>query len=99
MFSTESRFVTGPSNILFSVVYGALFSLEIFTGWGSEGVNVSKQYGVWDFNVHADVATPDCTQGLYECRKRVCAESSQKTIVGLWNQTHVSIAPVQCYTK
>ena len=39
MHSIESRFVIGPSNILFGGVYVCTFSPGNFTGWGSEGVN------------------------------------------------------------
>ena len=40
MHSSESRFVTGPPNILFGSVYGRTFEPGKFTGWGSEGVNL-----------------------------------------------------------
>ena len=39
MHSIKSRFVTGPSNILFAGVYVSTFQPGGFTGWGSEGVN------------------------------------------------------------
>ena len=39
MHRTESRFVKGPSNILFVRVYVCTFQPGNFTGWGSEGVN------------------------------------------------------------
>ena len=38
--STESRFVIGPSNILFAGVYVCTFDTGPFTGWSSEGVTV-----------------------------------------------------------
>ena len=38
MPSIESGFVIGPSNILFTGVYGCTIQPENFTGWGSEGV-------------------------------------------------------------
>ena len=38
MHSTESRFVIGPSNILFSGVYGALFSQEILQAGAVKGL-------------------------------------------------------------
>ena len=38
MHSTESRFVTGPSNTLFAGVYVCTFQPGNVTGWGSEGV-------------------------------------------------------------
>ena len=38
MYSTESRFVIGPSDILFGVVYVCTFQPGNFTGWSSEGV-------------------------------------------------------------
>ena len=40
MRSIESRFITGPSSILFGSVYGCAFEPGKFTGWGSEWVNV-----------------------------------------------------------
>ena len=40
MHSIESRFVTGPSNILFAGVYVSIFQPGNFTGWDSEGVKV-----------------------------------------------------------
>ena len=39
MHSVESRFVMGPSNILFAGVYVCTFQPGNFTGCGSEGVN------------------------------------------------------------
>ena len=39
MHSTKSRFVIGPSNILFGGVYVCTFQPGYFTGWVSEGVN------------------------------------------------------------
>ena len=39
MHSVESRFVIGPSDILFADVYKCIFQPGNFTGWGSEGVN------------------------------------------------------------
>ena len=39
MNSTESRFVTGPSDILFGSVYVRTFQPITFTDCGSEGVN------------------------------------------------------------
>ena len=42
IYSIESRFVTGPSNILSAGVYVCTFPPGNFTGWGSEGVNVSR---------------------------------------------------------
>ena len=39
MRSIKSRFVIGPSNILFAGVYVSIFQPGNFTGWGSEGVN------------------------------------------------------------
>ena len=44
MRSTESRFLTGPLNILFSRVYVCTFQPGNFTGWGSEGVNCVAQF-------------------------------------------------------
>ena len=44
MHSTDSRFVTGPSNTLFSGVYVYTFQPGTFTGWGSEGVNNNVLY-------------------------------------------------------
>ena len=41
MHSIESRFVIGPSDILFDGVYGCTFQPRNFTGWDSEGVNPS----------------------------------------------------------
>ena len=41
MHSTESRFVIGPSNILFAGVYMCTFQPINFTGWGSEGVKLT----------------------------------------------------------
>ena len=38
MHSIESRFVTGPSNILFAGVYMSIIQPGKFTGWGREGV-------------------------------------------------------------
>ena len=38
MHSIESRFVTGPSAILFGGVYVCTFQPRYFTGWDSEGV-------------------------------------------------------------
>ena len=38
--SIENRFVTGPSDILFSSVHVCTFEPDKITGWGSEGVNV-----------------------------------------------------------
>ena len=40
MHSIESRFVTGPSNILFVDVYLNTFQPRNVTSWGTEGVNV-----------------------------------------------------------
>ena len=40
MHSTESRFVTGPSNILFAGVYVCTFQPRNFTSWGRVGVNL-----------------------------------------------------------
>ena len=37
MHGIESRFVIGPSNILFAGVFGGTF--QPVRGWGSEGVN------------------------------------------------------------
>ena len=42
MDGIESRFVTGPSNILFGGVYLCTFQPGNFTGFGSEGVNTDK---------------------------------------------------------
>ena len=42
MHSTESRFVTGPSNILFAGIYVCNFQPRNFTGWGSEGVKTEE---------------------------------------------------------
>ena len=39
MHSIASRFVTEPSNILFSGVYVCTFQPGNFTSWGNEGVN------------------------------------------------------------
>ena len=39
MHSIESRFVIGPSSVLFGGVYVCTFQPENFTGCGSEGVN------------------------------------------------------------
>ena len=41
MHSTESKFVIGPSNILFAGVYMCTFQPINFTGWGSEGVKLT----------------------------------------------------------
>ena len=41
MHGTESRFVIGPSDILFGGVYVNTFQPGNFTGCGSEGVNAS----------------------------------------------------------
>ena len=38
MHSTDGRFVTGPSDILFAGVYVCIFQPANFTSWGSEGV-------------------------------------------------------------
>ena len=40
MHSIESRFITGPSDILFACVYVCTFQPGNFTGWGSERVNI-----------------------------------------------------------
>ena len=40
MHNMESRYVTGPSNILFADVYLSTFQPGNVTGWGSEGVNM-----------------------------------------------------------
>ena len=40
MYSIDSRFVLGPSNILFAGVYVCTFQPGHFTGWGGEGVNI-----------------------------------------------------------
>ena len=40
MHSFQSSFVIGPSNIMFSGMYGCTFQPGNFTGWGSEGVKV-----------------------------------------------------------
>ena len=42
MHGTESRFVIGPSNILFSGVYVSTFQPGNFAAWGSEGVKSYK---------------------------------------------------------
>ena len=39
MHSIESRFVTGPSDMLFAGMYVCTFQPGNFTGWGYEGVN------------------------------------------------------------
>ena len=39
--STESRFVTGPSNILFVGAYVCTFQPGNSTSWGSEGLNTT----------------------------------------------------------
>ena len=44
MHSFESKFVTGPSNILFAGVYVCAFQSGKFTGRGSEGVNDAPDY-------------------------------------------------------
>ena len=41
MDSVESRFVIGPSNILFGSVHVCTFSAGKFTGCGSEGVKLA----------------------------------------------------------
>ena len=41
MYSIESRFVIGPSNILFASVYVCTFQPGNVTDWGSEGVKAS----------------------------------------------------------
>ena len=43
LHSTESRFVTGPSNSLFAGMYKRIFQPGNFTGWGSERVQEAKQ--------------------------------------------------------
>ena len=40
MHTIKSRFVIGPSNILFASLYVCTFKPGNFTGWGSEGVKV-----------------------------------------------------------
>ena len=45
MHTIASRFVIGPSNILFASLYVYTFQPGSFTGWGSEGVN--KLYKVY----------------------------------------------------
>ena len=40
MHSIKSRFVIGPSDILFAGVYVSVFQPGNFTGCGSEGVNI-----------------------------------------------------------
>ena len=45
MHSAESRFVIGPSNVLFGSLYVCTFQPRIFTGWGSEGVNITENKG------------------------------------------------------
>ena len=47
MHSIESRFVTGPSNILFAGVYVCTFLPGNFTCWGSEGVNAERSPKRW----------------------------------------------------
>ena len=60
MHSTESRFIIGSSNTLFSGVYGCIFQPGNFRGWGSEGVNNNDdddnnnkkvRHFVGDFNI------------------------------------------------
>ena len=41
MHSIESRFVTGPLNMLFADVSVSTFQPRNFTGWGREGVNLA----------------------------------------------------------
>ena len=43
MHSIESRFVIGPSNILFAGIYVCNFQPRNFTGWGSEGVKTEEE--------------------------------------------------------
>ena len=38
MHSIDSRFVIGPSNILFASLYVCTFQPRYLKGWGSEGV-------------------------------------------------------------
>ena len=46
MHNTESRFVIGPSDILFAGVYVCTFQPGKFTGWGSRGVrNTQREVG------------------------------------------------------
>jgi len=40
MRSTESRFVTGSSNVLSAGVYVGIFQPGNFTSWGGEGVKL-----------------------------------------------------------
>ena len=44
MDSIESRFVIGPSNILFGGVYACNFQPGNFTGCGSEGVKAVANF-------------------------------------------------------
>ena len=43
MHSVESRFVTGPLNILFSGVYVCTFHPGNFTDWVMKGLNVENE--------------------------------------------------------
>ena len=43
MHSIESRFVIGPSNILFARIYVCNFQPRNFTGWGSERVKTEEE--------------------------------------------------------
>ena len=43
MHIVESRFVIGPSNILFGDVYECSFQPGNFTGWGSEEVKEEEE--------------------------------------------------------
>ena len=44
MHSTDGRFVTGPSDILFAGVYVCTFQPGNFTGWSSDGVNETLKW-------------------------------------------------------
>ena len=58
MHSFESRFIIGPSSILFAGVYVSTFQLRNFTGWGNEvnhefascSYSVSQSYYYYSYN-------------------------------------------------
>ena len=75
--STESRFVTGPSNVLFAGAYVSTFQPGNVSSWGSEGVSSGANcngkliFKLWDAFIHVYKVPFECPLALRLCCQAV----------------------------